>query len=417
MVQSGNSNIITHPRLISLPHSPVHEIEVFTSISDVPAGEWEVCITDAHLFLSIDYLKTAESSSLPGMQFRYAILRNGGQPVAILYFQLVNLSDTGLGGILSLEEYGGLAGSLSTRINDILFSPGKDKASYILVCGNLLVSGEHGVAAVSHEEFKYAVEAISPIKKIIAQTLPSTARLVAFMVKDFYDPLNAIARTILKRDYFLLNTDPEMIFEVSPEWKSFDDYKAALSSKYRVRTNNVLGKLGRVVIKELSNDEIISKSKELYALNDHVVKKAPVKLARPSEDYFLNLKKTYGNNYRINGFYLDDKLIAFTSGLWNEVHYEAHYIGLNYELNQQYSLYQNILYAYINDAIVCKSQRLFFGRTALEIKSTTGARPHHLACYFRFANRILNTLAKPLVSSTGPKDWIPRDPFKNNQEN
>jgi hypothetical protein len=24
----------------------------------------------------------------------------------------------------------------------------------------------------------------------------------------------------------------------------------------------------------------------------------------------------------------------------------------------------------------------------------------------------LNTLAKPLVSSTGPKEWIPRDPFR-----
>ncbi len=110
MVQSGNSsNTITNSRLITLPHSPVHEIEVYTTIGEVPADEWSLCINDTHLFLSREYLKTTEFSSLPGMQFRYAILRNAGIPVSVLYFQMVNLSDTGLGGILNLEEYGGIA--------------------------------------------------------------------------------------------------------------------------------------------------------------------------------------------------------------------------------------------------------------------------------------------------------------------
>lgn len=417
MNQPGNpDNSVAFSKLFSLPSAPGHVIEVFTSVDDILPSEWQQCLNDSNPFLSLRYLSAAEKSKLPGMQFRYAIIRSSGQPVSVLYFQLVNLSDAGLGGILNLDEYGGLAGSLSSRINDILFSPGKNKESYILVCGNLLVSGEHGVAAVSDEEFKLAIEAIAPAKKIIAHSLPANARLVAFMVKDFYDHLNGIARPILKRDYFLLNTDPEMIFEVRPEWKNFDDYRAALSSKYRIRANNVISKLGSVVIRELSLDQIISSESDIYQLNCHVVNKAPVKLARPSESYFINLKKEYGDHYRINGFFLNEKIIAFTSGLWNESHYEAHYIGLDYEYNQQYSLYQNILYSYINDAISCGSEKLFFGRTALEIKSTTGARPHHLSCYFRFANRVLNTLAKPLVSSTGPKDWIPRDPFKNTSE-
>jgi hypothetical protein len=234
------------------------------------------------------------------------------------------------------------------------------------------------------------------------------------MVKDFYEQQDSLAKNILKKDYFLLNTDPEMIFRVDPQWANFEDYKNALSSKYRVRANSVIAKASGLTIRELTEPEIINRTEELFRLNDAVIRKAPVKLARPSADYFPALKKKFGPHYRIHGFFLDDKMIAYTSGLWNEKHYEAHYIGLDYHYNATYSLYQNILYTYIEDAIRCRSENLFFGRTALEIKSTTGARPYFLACYFRFANRVLNTLARPLVSSTGPKNWIPRDPFKSN---
>jgi|SRR5688572_1109645 len=400
----------TSPKLTS---HPTHTIELYRNVDELPVSSWESVVKTSSLFLSLRYLKTAESSNLPGMHFRYAIIRHEQNPVAVLYFQLVNLSDAGLGGILNLEEYGGLAGSISSRINDILFSPGKNKSSYILVCGNLLVSGNHGVAAINDQEFKIAIEAIGPIKKMISQSMDSHARLVAFMVKDFYNDEDALAASLLKKEYFLLNTDPEMIFNIKPDWKNFDDYRTALSSKYRIRTNNVISKLNGITIRELDEEEIVNGADEIYRLNDAVIRKAPVKLARPSKYYFVELKRHFGAHYRLKAFYLNDQMIAFTSGLWNKSHYEAHFIGLDYKHNQEYSLYQNILYAYIDDAILCGSRDLYFGRTALEIKSTTGASPQYLACYFRFANRVLNTLAKPLVSSTGPKEWIPRDPFKN----
>lgn len=388
------------------------EVNIYSSIHDVPKGEWATCVKPDNLFLTENYLKTVEESQLPGLQTRYAVIKYHANSRAVLYFQIVNLSDKGLGGILNLDEYGGLASSLSSRINDLLFSPGGDKTSYLMVCGNLLVSGDHGVAATDKEAFAKALQCITAAKKIIGQSLGSHARLVAFMAKDFYEDKNVQAAPILKKDYFLLNTDPEMIFTVNPEWNNFDDYLAALSSKYRIRANNVKAKLGTVQIKDLSLDEIIEKEQELFLLNDQVIRKAPVKLIRPSPSYFTNLKRNFGDHYNIKAFLLGGQIIAFTSALWNEHHYEAHYIGIDYAYNAEYSLYQNILYSYINDAIFARSSKLFYGRTALEIKSTVGAKPNQLYCYFRFANRVINTLARPLVSSTGPQNWIPRDPFK-----
>jgi len=346
------------------------------------------------------------------MQFRYAVLYNASKPEAVVYYQLVNLSDAGLGGILNLAEYGGLASSVSTRINDLIFSPGNGRKSFLLVCGNLLSSGDHAIASTSKESFRAALESITPIKKIITQSLGSDSKIVALMVKDFYADQNEVAAYALKKEYFSLNTDPEMIFEVNPEWNSFNDYLSALSSKYRIRANNARKLVAHLTIKDLSLDEIIDSRELIFALNEQVMRKAPVKLAKPSIEYFINLKKEFGNNYNIRGFFNGENLVAFTSAFFNSHHFEAHYIGLDYNLNKEFGLYQNILYSYIDEAIRMKSARLFFGRTALEIKSTTGARPHELACYFRFANRIINVLAKPLVSSTGPRNWIPRDPFR-----
>ncbi len=386
--------------------------ELRDSVSGFAQSDWDSCISKEKLFLTRDYLSVCEKSNLPGLSNRFLLLRKNGAPCAIAYFQLINLSDAGLGGILNLDEYGGLAGTVSGKINKLLFHPGSGNSSLLLVCGNLLISGNHGISAIDDASFLAAVKSITPVKKAIEQSLARTEKIVGFMVKDFYEDEDKIAAPVLSKDYFMLNTDPEMVFEVNPEWNNFEDYLAALSSKYRVRTKGAMAKMEGIAIRELSFDEVKHSLNDLYILNDNVIRKAPVKLIRPSAEYFIQLKEIYGDHFRIKGFFREKTMIAFTSSLWNENHMEAHCIGIDYNLNSQYSIYQNILYSYINDAIECKSKRLYFGRTALEIKSTTGAKPYHLACYFRFANRMLNLLAKPMISSTGPGDWIPRDPFK-----
>ncbi|MBK8876047.1 MAG: hypothetical protein IPN13_20070 [Bacteroidetes bacterium] len=386
--------------------------ELRDSVSGFAQSDWNSCISKEKLFLTRDYLSVCEKSNLPGLSNRFLLLRKNGAPCAIAYFQLINLSDAGLGGILNLDEYGGLAGTVSGKINKLLFHPGSGNSSLLLVCGNLLISGNHGISAIDDASFLAAVKSITPVKKAIEQSLARTEKIVGFMVKDFYEDEDKIAAPVLSKDYFMLNTDPEMVFEVNPEWNNFEDYLAALSSKYRVRTKGAMAKMEGIAIRELSFDEVKHSLNDLYILNDNVIRKAPVKLIRPSAEYFIQLKEIYGDHFRIKGFFREKTMIAFTSSLWNEHHMEAHCIGIDYNLNSQYSIYQNILYSYINDAIECKPKRLYFGRTALEIKSTTGAKPYHLACYFRFANRMLNLLAKPMISSTGPGDWIPRDPFK-----
>ncbi|HEX5001367.1 MAG TPA: GNAT family N-acetyltransferase [Bacteroidia bacterium] len=380
----------------------------------IPVNDWNVCLQSDDQFLSSGYLRALEKSNLPGLSYYYILIYESGLPIAALYFQSSNLSDDELGGVLNLESYGMLAGSITSGINTFLFNPGKDKRSLLLVCGNLFVSGDHGIRAVSDAAFETALKLIPELFRYISSATEPGTKMVAWMVKDFETGRDEVVKTLLTPLFFRLNTDPAMVMNINQEWKSFPDYLSALSSKYRVRANASLSRMEELQVRDIGIDEMAKRETEITSLLNQVIAKAPVKLARLSATYFIELKLHFGNQYDFRGLFLGDQMVAFTSGIWNPIRYEAHYIGLDYSLNKQYGLYQNILYCYIEDAIRRKVTSLSFGRTALEIKSTVGAKPVALGCYLRLNNKIYNSLARPLIGGTGTQAWIPRDPFRRN---
>ncbi|MEY3343230.1 MAG: hypothetical protein RL090_914, partial [Bacteroidota bacterium] len=66
----------------------------------------------------------------------------------------------------------------------------------------------------------------------------------------------------------------------------------------------------------------------------------------------------------------------------------------------------------IDDAILHGAQKLYLGRTAVEMKTTVGAEASRLSCYLKFSSRIINALFQAASSGLGPKEWTPRSPFK-----
>ena len=203
-----------------------------------------------------------------------------------------------------------------------------------------------------------------------------------------------------------------MILDLNPEWKNFEDYLAALGSKYRVRANGVRKSLDGLIVRKLDLAAIESNKTELQELFSAVSDRAPIRIVKPQMDYLISLKRHLKEDMSLTAFYLDGRILAFRTALVGDHQLEAHYIGMDYGLNKNLCLYQNILYGLIEDGIRSKVSRVMFGRTALEIKSTVGARPYKLACYIRFRNRTLNTVFKVLSVGLGPKEWIPRSPFK-----
>ena len=124
------------------------------------------------------------------------------------------------------------------------------------------------------------------------------------------------------------------------------------------------------------------------------------------------MKKVLGDKFNFTAYYHDQKLIGFKTTFILEHEIEAHFIGLDYSINKELDLYQNILYDYVKEAIENSSKKLLLGRTASEIKSTVWAEALELTCYIRHRNPLSNRIIKPFVDYLKPSEWIPRNPFK-----
>ena len=87
-------------------------------------------------------------------------------------------------------------------------------------------------------------------------------------------------------------------------------------------------------------------------------------------------------------------------------------IGVEYERNQEWSLYSRILYQYVNLAIQAGAQQISYGRTAGEIKSTIGAFPVELSCCVRHVKNTPNLFLRTFFKFVKPKAYEIRYPYK-----
>jgi hypothetical protein len=188
------------------------------------------------------------------------------------------------------------------------------------------------------------------------------------------------------------------------------------SSKYRVRVRSCEKKFKGVESRLFSLEEIVKHYSAIKNLYNNVEEKAGFNLLKVPENYFIELKKNLEESFLFRAYFLEDKMVGFsTSLIWHDM-MEANFVGLDYEYNQTYGLYQNMLYDFLKQALNSKIKVLSFGRTALEIKSTLGAVPNHMTLLVKSPNALFNRLIPSIFSNLKQTEWIQRRPFKGGEE-
>ena len=115
----------------------------------------------------------------------------------------------------------------------------------------------------------------------------------------------------------------------------------------------------------------------------------------------------------MEAYFLDEKLVGFTTTINNGHELEAHYLGYDAKVNGPTMLYLNMLYDMIKYGIEIGVNDIVLSRTALEIKSSVGAKPVNMYFYLRHQKTHTNKLLPMLLSYLTPnQDWEPRNPFK-----
>lgn len=382
---------------------------LFESATSLPE-EWKTLSGGDTIFLEKEYLEIAERGEHTHLKCRYVIVYRHRQAVGIIYFQIADFKAGVLGDLLGQAEPG-----TSRRMNlfeKYIDSNKEEVLLRLFTCGNNLVSGEYGFRFDNQLPEEQAHALLLKITDLVSREEKLRGTISAILIKDFHQRLQP--ETLFREEkYSPFFVEPNLVVGIPSTVRSLTEYTALFSKKYRNRAKSVLKSLGAVEMRYLDLNGIKKKESDIYSLYEEVFEKAKFKLIKLPVDYFSSVKMAFGDRFLVKGYFNDGKMIAFGSSfLMPDGSLEAHYIGLDYFYNTTFSLYQNLLYSYIEEAIQNQCHSLNLGRTAAEIKTTVGAKAEELMCYIKPQNTISKIIQKPFISFLQPAEWTPRNPFK-----
>lgn len=215
----------------------------------------------------------------------------------------------------------------------------------------------------------------------------------------------------IPKSYGTFDVDPSMYFELDKQWSTFKDYLTSFTSKYRVRANKVFEKSKNITHRQLSNDEILSYKDTLYELYKSVAENADFNMSFLGNNYFQMVKKELGDLFIIDAYFLEDKMIGFSSFFIDNKVLHIHYIGIDYNFNNEYKLYHKMLFDFVEYGINQKVDSIDFGRTATEIKSTLGAIPIPMKNFIKLNNRFINVFIHKILKNFSIAPYTIRHPF------
>ena len=386
---------------------------VYDSVSRIKKEHWNTVASYGSEFLNFPFLTVLENQRPDNMHFHYAIIYDKAKPVAIAYFQVIDFSSESFGDFLEKDnsDYSCIVTDyITNHITNHIIKTADRINLRLLICGNACISGEHGFTCIPETDKTKAIDALAAVIHSISKAEKTRGKIAAVLVKDFYTSSLNVMKEFEEFKYHDFLVEPNMMIPI--HWKTFQEYQNAMSKKYRNRAKNVVKKGTDIERRYFSEEDILANSNEIQHLYNNVHLKAKFRMAALTSSYFAEMKKVMGNKFSFTAYYYHQKLVGFKTTFILKEENEAHFIGLDYSLNREIDIYQNILYDYVKEAIENGSKRLLLGRTASEIKSTVGAEALELTCYIRHRNPLSNRIIKPFVDYFRPSDWTPRNPFK-----
>ncbi|MBK9014878.1 MAG: hypothetical protein IPM82_12825 [Saprospiraceae bacterium] len=389
---------------------PGFDFNIFHHVGDLPK-DWVAAAPDDNTFLHIPYLSALEDAPPIGMKFSYLIFYQNHQPIGVAYCQVTPFSvGESIQSSDEKDRYPCLVRAFGRIVRNLV--AGKNRN--LLVCGNLLLTGEHGFHFPASIDKATAFDLLEEALILTQAELESKdINIDGIFIKDIAEEHRAPMKVLVDRKFKEFTFHPNMVLQLRENWLTFEDYMDDISSKYKVRARKAFKCLDGIEKKELTDNQIFSFQDRFYELYKSVVDNQDFNMVSLNEKYLPNLKRQLGDNFKVYGYFLNDELIGYFTTITNYHELEAHFLGFEAGLNREYHLYHNMLFDILKLGIENKMKKVVYARTAMEIKSTLGAEAHEMLCYIRANNRLTNKVLPPIVEYLKPaSDWVARNPFK-----
>ncbi len=378
-----------------------YSFTIYNSTAELPPY-WDNLAVST-VFLSKSYLEVLEQSSPENMLCNYIGIFDNEILVGIAVSQFLNLN--------KLESFGDRDKCVKTAIRNIVF---RNFASHVLIIGNNMLTGQNAYAFANSIDKNKVTQALYDATNQLKKIFKSKGIPIHITTyKDFSSEEIKHFETPAFKKYYQFSTQPNMVFSIHESWKSEQDYIDSLSKKYRDQYKRSRKKASGIEKRKLNLEEIIRLEDTINDLYFHVAKNAPFNTFFLPKNHFRIFKEIFKEKFLFYGYFIGEKLIGFNTLIKNGEVMDTYFLGYDDSIQRENMLYLNMLYDMIAYSIKKDFKEIVFARTALEIKSSVGAKPITMYGLISHTNPLVNPYMSIIFKYLEPKTiWQQRNPFK-----
>lgn len=381
--------------------------KIYRTVDELPKA-WDALLTN-DIFLKTNFLK--------GLELSY--------PINISGYYVGFFKDEILVGIAIVQR-------VQMYTDDIFRKNGSDSLKQLakqlvskivkgnaLVVGNLMHTGQHGIYFndnhINQADYLSELEkALDNLTLEVRAKFNKKIRVIVF--KDYFENDN-IHRDIAffkRNNLYKIQVQPNMILAIPDTWETSEDYISAFNKKYRKRYKTARKKSSTLHYRELDTEYLKAHADTIFNLYETVSDNASVNSFKLQKDHFHQLKVHLKDQFKVFGVFLNEELVGFYTLILNGKTLETYFLGYNKDLQHQHQMYLNMIFNMACYGIENEFKSIVYARTAMEIKSSIGAKPHTMHIYLNHTNNfIANTVLKCIVKYMNPiQKWEERHPFR-----
>ncbi|WP_139418750.1 peptidogalycan biosysnthesis protein [Chryseobacterium mulctrae] len=374
-----------------------YTFKIFNSTTELPIN-WNIIIGQQNIMLSEEYFSVLEESKPMNMKYCFVGFFSDEELIGGALFQYLSF----------IEHKSFQKDEILCSLRNFLT---KQLSKDVMILGNNMLTGQNGFYFdTSKIPTEKAILLLNEVSQNIQAILGKTSLII---YKDYQKSFLKNFEEEKFKSFYRFSVQPNMILNIKPEWNCFEDYSNDLSKKYRARLKSAKKKIDGIQKLELDIQSIKKHQNEMNILYQNVAENAPFNTFFLTKDHFESMKQNLEENFKVFGYFFNEKLIGFYTLILNNNDIDTYFLGYDKEIQKEKHIYLNMLFDMTEFGISNQFKRIVFGRTALEIKSTIGAEPVEIFGLIKHNNKAINPFMEKIFTSLNPKvEWIQRKPFK-----
>lgn len=361
-----------------------YRYRIFDSIEHVDLSEWRRITAAPNGSFAMDprFIAAVESSIQDAEKSWYIIVyEDGGIPVActsvsLLTLDILRIADPALARIIRAAPW------VFSRLRH-----------WKLIIGGLPIGTGHHTLALAPRS---AAQQVLPFLDRLICDLADNTGADAILYKEFGSGDLDWTRPLLELGYSAIPTPPMYFFR--PEFEDFAQYCAALKTRYRQQVNRSMRKLSNagLEVRILTDPQemLPAYTSEVHALYHQMADRAALNPDVLPVQFLHELALRMRGEVDLIAIYKDTRIVAFGWCVHDPSSYHMLYAGLDYELNPQFDLYFNLMYAGLDRALRKRVSTIEVGLGGDSFKARLGCYSQPLYIFIKGRGTLMSLFVR-----------------------